>query len=164
MAESADALDSKSSEGKPRGGSSPPSGTTKNPTGNGVKAFPVGYLFFSSPQISRTSLAAIQLLLFSQIQKDDMRRVPDGSVAIGEIQLPSGLVHLKDGDIVCTLIPAVQEITSRIETETARVISPSPFISHPGQFAFGTNRKDADTVMQTVTCVDKFSIRRNEDF
>ena len=93
-----------------------------------------------------------------------MRRVADGSVVIGEFQLPSARVHLKDGDIVGPLIPTVQEITSRIETETARVISPSPFISHPGQFAFGTNRKYADTVMQTVTGVDKFSIRRNQDF
>jgi len=93
-----------------------------------------------------------------------MRRVTDGSVLVREFQLPGVLVHLKDGDIVGTLIPAVQEITSRIKTETARVISPCPFISHPGQFALGTNRKDADTVMQTVTGVDKFSIRRNEDF
>ena len=38
------ALDSKSSEGKPRGGSSPPSGTCKNPTGKGMKTFPVGFL------------------------------------------------------------------------------------------------------------------------
>ncbi len=52
----ADALDSKSSGGKPRVGSSPTSGITIKPDRNGLKTIPVGFFCNSSYLSARNQL------------------------------------------------------------------------------------------------------------
>lgn len=75
------------------------------------------------------------LTFFRQVKKNNVRRVADSGIVVGEFQFARVLDYLEDGDVICPLVAAIQESPCRIETETAWIISACPFFSNVGQFA-----------------------------
>ena len=73
--------------------------------------------------------------LLHQIEKDNVRGVPDRNVVVGKIQTASCPIDFEHGDTIGPLITAIEEFSSRIETEAARIISPCPFFFDKSQFA-----------------------------
>ena len=76
---------------------------------------------------STTSLPSRQ---FGQIEKNDVRRISDGNIFASEFQMPALLIHFEYRNVVCSLISAIQEISSGIKAETTWIVASSPLISH----------------------------------
>src|SRR5438445_2996274 len=81
----------------------------------------------------------------------------------GEVEAASFAIHLEDGDVVATLIAAIEELTGGVEVEAARIIPPCPFFPNERQVAVWANGKDPDAVVQPVARIDKSPVGRNQD-
>ncbi len=75
-----------------------------------------------------------------------------------ESQGAGSAIHLKHGNIVATLIAAVEEPTGRIKVEAARVIPSCPLFPNERQTTVWPNRKDPNTVVQAVARIDELPI------
>ena len=67
-------------------------------------------------------------------------------------------IHLKDGDIVATLIATIEVLAGGIEVEAAWIIPSCPFFPYEHKFAVSANGKNPDAVMQSVARVNKSPI------
>ena len=94
--------------------------------------------------------------------KHDLRWVADGRVVTGEVQLSSRLVHFEGGEMVGTLIAAVQKAAGWIESEAARVIATRPFLGDVAQRAVRADGEDADAVVKAVARVNEAPVGRDE--
>ena len=81
----------------------------------------------------------------------------------GEVKVALPGINAKHGNIVAPLIAGIEEPTTRIETEAARIISSCPLLSDERQLAGVTDGKNSNTVVQPVTGVDKAAIVRDEN-
>lgn len=102
--------------------------------------------------------------LLCEIKEDNYRRVSDRCVVTRKGKSSSFLIHTKDGNVVTALVAAIQETASWVESETAWIISMSPFFPNKLQITIGTDRKDYDAVVQAVSGVDMPPIVGNQDF
>ncbi len=99
----------------------------------------------------------------SAFAEHDDRWISHRCVLFGEGQ-PSGfLIDLEHGDIVCSLIAAVQELTGGIEIEASRIVAASPLVTNKCERSVSPDGKDADTVVQSVTSVNETSVRRDKN-
>jgi hypothetical protein len=93
-----------------------------------------------------------------EILENDDRWIANGRVMTGEFE-PAGLaVYLEDGNVVGSLIAAIEELTRGVEIEAAWVIPSCPFFPNEREIAVWANGKDPDAVVQSVACINKFSI------
>ncbi len=99
-----------------------------------------------------------------KIDENDVRRIADGCVMAGEVEAAGLSVDTKDGDVVSSLIAAVEELTAGDELEASRVISARPFFCDTCQDAGWAHREYRDAVMQPVAGIDKPAVTRNQDF
>src|SRR5215203_7548248 len=88
-----------------------------------------------------------------QVDKDNDGRVSDGRVLAGERQTADLTIHLEHRDVVAALIAAVEEPTTGIDVEAARVIASRPLVRDERQIAVGANGEDSDAVVQAVARV-----------
>jgi hypothetical protein len=65
---------------------------------------------------------------FCQIQENNDRRIAHRDVLACELQSARVAIHLEHGDVVCTLIAAIEELVRRVEVETAWIIPTRPLI------------------------------------
>ena len=72
-------------------------------------------------------------------------------------------IDSKDGDIVSTLIAAVEELAGGVEVEAPGIVAASPFVSDKGQIAVGTNRKNPHTVVQAVSGIDEPAVAGHQN-
>ena len=94
----------------------------------------------------------------SKISKDYDRRITDVGIMARKPEFTRFRIHLKNCDVVSTLVAAIKELARRIHVEAARVIPSRPFISNKGKVPIWSNRKDPNAVVQPVACINKFSI------
>jgi hypothetical protein len=90
--------------------------------------------------------------------KDDNGRIANRRIIAREDQFAGRLVHLKDCDVVSSLITAVQEVSGRIKVKAARIIATCPFVGDVRQRTILTNGENTDAVMQTISSIDKLAI------
>ena len=90
-----------------------------------------------------------------------MRRVADGRVMAGERQAPCSAIDAEDGNVVATLIAAVEKPARGVEVEAARVVATGPFVGDELQLAGFANGEDSDAVVQAIARIDKAAIGRN---
>ena len=76
----------------------------------------------------------------------------------GEFEAAGLAIHLEDGDVVGSLIAAIEEPASGIEVEAARIIPSCPFFPCEREVAVWANGKDSDAVVQPVARIDKLPI------
>ncbi len=81
----------------------------------------------------------------------------------GEFEAAGLAIHAKDGDVVGSLIAAIEELAGGVEVEAARIIPPGPFLPDERQFALRADGKDPDAVVEPVARVDKPPIGGNQD-
>ena len=86
-------------------------------------------------------------ICFTQVKKHNSGRVADWREVPCELQFAAVEIHIKHGNVVGTLIAAVQKSTGRIEVETARVIAACWFIGDEREFPVRSDRKDRDAVV-----------------
>ena len=67
------------------------------------------------------------LTILCKIEENDDRRIADGGVMAGEGEAAGFLVPTEHGDVVTSLIAAIQKLAGGVEVETARVVSACPF-------------------------------------
>jgi len=48
----------------------------------------------------------------------------------GEVEAASLAIHLKDGNVIASLIAAIEELSGGVKVEAARIISAGPLISY----------------------------------
>ena len=70
---------------------------------------------------------------------------------------------MEDGDVVTTLIAAIEELARGVEVETAWIIPARPCFPEKRQVAVWANGKDPDAVVQSVARIDKPPIGGNQD-
>ena len=99
-----------------------------------------------------------------KVEENDARRIADGRVVAGEVEVAGVAIDSKDGDVVTTLIATIKELTRWVEVEAAWIIPAGPGFPAVLQVAVGANRKDSDAVVQSVARINKFPIGRNQDF
>ena len=102
-----------------------------------------------------TPLTSIHLV---EIDEDDCRRIANRGVMAREFEAAVLTTHLKDGDVVGSLIAAIEELARRVEVEAARIIPSCPFFPDEGEIAVWANGEDPDAVMQPVARIDESSI------
>ena len=76
----------------------------------------------------------------------------------GEFETTGLEIHLKDGDIVTSLIATIEVPAGGIEVEAAWIIPSCPFFPYERKLAFSANGKNPDTVMQPVARINKLPI------
>src|SRR5690349_170916 len=82
----------------------------------------------------------------------------------GEVETARFAVHTEDGDVVPALIATIEELTTEVEVEAARIVPTCPFFPDVGQGAVGGYGKNPDAVVQPIARIDKSAIGRNQDF
>ena len=82
----------------------------------------------------------------------------------GELKQAGLPVYFENCDVVGSLVTAIKESATGVESKAARILTASPFVAKMSQVTIIADRKDADTVVQAIACVDKLSIGRNQDF
>ena len=100
---------------------------------------------------------------FSEIEENDMRGIADRRVMAGETEAAGLTIHSEDGNVVGPLVAAIKEPARGVETEAARIIPSCPFLSNEGEFTIGANGKDPDTVVKSITRIDKSPIVRHQN-
>ena len=75
-----------------------------------------------------------------------------------EVEAASFTSHTEDGDIVASLIAAIEELAGRVEVEASWVVAACPFLPNKRQVAFWAYGKDADAVVQPIARIDKSAI------
>ena len=93
-----------------------------------------------------------------EIEENDDRRIADWGVMAGEAEAPGLAIHPEDGDVVASLIAAIEELARGVEVEAARIIPACPFFPKERKVAVGADGKDPDAVVQPVTRIDKSPI------
>ena len=118
-----------------------------------------------SPAIGPNTLARISVALAfcSKIEKNDMGRISNSGIMASEFEAAAVTIDFKNGNVVRTLIAAVEKLTGRIELKTPRIVPPCPLFRDIGELAAWTNRKDCNAVMQAVASVDKLPVVGNEN-
>ena len=81
-------------------------------------------------QKTTSSVTSVARADFGQVQKDDVRGISNGNVMPSEAQPASFLIHLKNSEVISTLVTAVKEIPCWIKTKTSGVIASRPLIRH----------------------------------
>jgi hypothetical protein len=76
----------------------------------------------------------------------------------GEFEAARLAIHLKDGDIVTSLIATIEVLAGGIEIEAAWIIPSCPFFPYEHKFAVSANGKNPDAVMQPVARINKLPI------
>jgi hypothetical protein len=76
-----------------------------------------------------------------------------------EAEAAGFVIHTEYGDVVSSLIAAIEELAAGVEVEAARVVSACPFFPDKCQCAVRTDRKDPDGVVQPIANIDKPTIR-----
>ena len=107
--------------------------------------------------------AALCSIRLFEIEEDDVRRIADGRVMAGEVEAAGFAIDMEGGDVVATLIAAIEEPASWVEVETAWIIPACPFFPDKSQVTVCVNGKDADAVVHSVARIDKPPIGRNEN-
>ena len=100
----------------------------------------------------------------AKIEEGDVGRIANRGVVPGEGEGARLAVDLEDGEVVATLVAAVEESAGGVDAETARVVATRPFLAQVRQLAVGANGEDADAVVQPVACIDESAIAGNKDF
>ena len=98
-----------------------------------------------------------------KIKEHDDRRITNRNVVAGKIEAPGFAIDTEDGDVVASLIAAIQELASRVEVEAARIISSRPFFTGIFQRAVLVDGKDPDAVVQSIAGVHILAIRGHQD-
>src|SRR5713226_502219 len=62
-----------------------------------------------------------------KIEENDDGRIADGGVMAGEVEAAGFAVHTEHGDVVTSLIAAIEELAGGVETEAARIVPACPF-------------------------------------
>ena len=70
-----------------------------------------------------------------EIEEDNHRRITDGRVMVGEVETAGFAIHMEGGDVVATLIAAIEELAAGAEIEAARIVSARPFFTDKCQNA-----------------------------
>src|SRR5262249_39610842 len=99
----------------------------------------------------------------TEIEKDDVRRIADGRVMAGELEVAGLASHPEGGDVVAALIAAVEEPAGGVEAEAAGVIPSRPFFADERQVAVRADGKDPDAVVQAVARIDESPVGRDQD-
>jgi hypothetical protein len=63
-----------------------------------------------------------------QVEKNDVRRVPNWRVMPRKVQPTGFVIDLENGDIITALVAAIKEMASRVEAEAAWIVTACPFI------------------------------------
>src|SRR5437667_11717815 len=96
--------------------------------------------------------------LLCKIEENYARRIADGVVMAGEVEAAGFAVHTEHGDVVTSLIAAIEELASGVEVEAARIVPACPFFPHICQGAVWAYGKNPDAVVQPVASIDKPAI------
>ncbi len=62
-----------------------------------------------------------------KIEENDDGRIADGGVMAGEVEAAGFSVHMEHGDVVTSLIAAIEELPGGVEVEAARIVPACPF-------------------------------------
>ena len=62
-----------------------------------------------------------------EIEEDDARRIADRREMAAECEAAGLAIHLENGDVIATLIAAIEELARGVEVEAARIIPSCPF-------------------------------------
>ena len=62
-----------------------------------------------------------------KIEENDDRRIADGGVMAGEVEAAGFAVRTEHGDVVTSLIAAIEELAGGVEVEAARIVPTCPF-------------------------------------
>ena len=76
----------------------------------------------------------------------------------GEVESAGLAVHAEHGDVVTSLIAAIEELAGGVEVEAARIVSACPFLPDIGQRAVCSYGKNPDAIVQPVAGIDKPAI------
>ena len=76
-----------------------------------------------------------------EIEEDNDRGIANRGVMAGEFEAAGLAIHSKNGDVVGSLIAAIEELASGVEVEAARIISSCPFFSYEREVAVGPTEK-----------------------
>src|SRR5436309_1024874 len=101
------------------------------------------------------TLNALSSILLCQIDENDDRRIADGGVMAGEVEAPGFALHTEYGDVVTSLIAAIEELAAGVEIEAARIVPAGPLFPDTGQAAVCSYRKNPDAVVQPVAGINK---------
>ena len=76
----------------------------------------------------------------------------------GKLEAAGFAIHLKDGDIVPTLIATKKESPGRLKVEAARIAPAGPFFPNNCQSAVWAYGKYPNAVVQPIAGIDKPAI------
>src|SRR6516225_2625837 len=93
-----------------------------------------------------------------KIEENDDRRIANGAVKAGEGEAAALAVHAKHGDVVTSLIAAIEELAGRVEVEAARIVPARPFFPDICQGAGGSHGENPNAVVQPIAGIDKPAI------
>jgi hypothetical protein len=97
-----------------------------------------------------------------KVNKNNNRRVTNRSIMARKME-PSGRpIYTENRNIVSALIATIKKLTGGIHVEAAWIVPASPLFSLISQNSIRAYRKDSDTVIQSVTGIDKSAIGRNQ--
>jgi len=75
----------------------------------------------------------LRLLRLAEVEKDDDRRIADGSESAGKCKGTGLSIHAESGDRVGSLIAGIEEVPGRIEIEAAGIVAARPLFADEGQ-------------------------------
>src|SRR5207248_3858153 len=81
----------------------------------------------------------------------------------GELEAAGPAIHPEDGDVVATLVAAVEEAAGGVEGEATGIVPPRPLLPDVRQLAIRADGEDRDAVVQPVARVDEAPIGRDQD-
>jgi hypothetical protein len=86
-----------------------------------------------------------------EIEEDDHRRIANRGVMASEFEAAGLAIHLEDGNVVGSLIATIEELTSGVEVEAARIVPSCPFFPYEREVAVWANGKDPDAALETAS-------------
>ena len=75
-----------------------------------------------------------------------------------KIEAASLAIHLEDGDVIASLVAAIEELPGGVKVEAAWIIPASPFVSDVLQCSVFADGKNPNAVMKPVARVNKPAI------